>query len=410
MSRARHWRGGLQLSARTASSAIRIAWDAAGGFTGRALPLSPEEVAEPSVINDLLGADPRWQGSGPPKVGAVRLPGVEFESSNCQNFLIEWDFVETGDGEALPRTAYVKIPCKEMSTRLFAHSLGFWELETFFCRSVAQQIPIRVPRVYAAVQKGSRFALLLENLHEIPGARLFLNRDMAAGTTPQRAARIVRGLAEMHARFWGWSEAQREALLPAAFNTYTAAGRKEVTRALNASAIGPAVRRAPEILSGRLAETYRLAIEKWDALLEAWYSGPLTLVHGDSHLGNCFEYPGDEGLRMGMIDFQAVHWSQGMRDVQYFMINSLDSEVLVAHENELIAIYCDELTRYGIELHPDEAFQQYRAFSFQTLLVGVVPLGLSNLTERNSTVLAIARRSAAAVERLGFREWLEELA
>ena len=98
-----------------------------------------------------------------------------------------------------------------------------------------------------------------------------------------------------------------------------------------------------------------------------------------------------------------------MRDVQYFMINSLEPDMLVAHERDLIGVYCDELAHCGVELGRDDAFQQYRAFSFQTLLVGVVPLGLGNLTERDSTVLAITRRSAAAVERLEFREWLEEL-
>ncbi len=98
-----------------------------------------------------------------------------------------------------------------------------------------------------------------------------------------------------------------------------------------------------------------------------------------------------------------------MRDVQYFLINSLEPDVLIENENYLIGVYCDELARHGITLTREEAFEQYRAFSFQTLLVGVVPLGLGNLTERNATVQAITRRSAAAVERLQFREWLEGL-
>ena len=408
MDRLKRWKGGAQLSARTVRSAFKITADVAGLGAGAALPGSVEEFEDGRVVNDLLEKHRPSESHRLPTVGAVRLPGVDFESSNCQNFLIEWDFTgASGDGD-LPGTAYVKIPCKELSTRLFANSLGFWELESFFCRHVAQHIPIRVPRVYAAAWEGSRFVLLLENLHEIPGARLFLNRDMAEGTTPERAARILRGLARLHARFWGWSEAERESLLPSSFNTYTSSRSREVTRALNASALAPALRRAPDVLSARLAETYRRAIEKWDGLLEAWYQAPLTLVHGDSHLGNCFEYPDEKGLQMGMIDFQAVHWSQGMRDVQYFLINSMDPEILIAHEAELISVYCEELAQQGIKLAQDEAFEQYRAFSFQTLLVGVVPLGLGNLTERDSTVLAVTRRSAAAVERLDFRQWLEE--
>jgi aminoglycoside phosphotransferase (APT) family kinase protein len=169
------------------------------------------------------------------------------------------------------------------------------------------------------------------------------------------------------------------------------------------------MRAAPEILTPSIADTYRRAMERWDALLEAWYAGPLTLIHGDSHLGNCFEYPAEEGRSVGLLDFQAIHWSSGMRDVQYFLISSLEPEVLQACESDLIGLYCDELSRHGVELSREDAFERYRAFSFQTLLVGVVPLGLANLTEREATVRTITRRSAAAVERLGFREWLESL-
>ena len=413
MAQTSHWQGTVQLAARTAGSFLQIAGDAISEQLGRALPRTREQIANPDVLNDLIrryappGVEPL------PTIKHVRLPGVDFESSNCINFLVELEFepgsIASHPNTPLPKTAYVKLPCEELATRSFANTLGFWPLECTFCERVAQHVPIRVPRVYAAAQRGSRFVLLLENLHEIPGARLFINRDMAAGTTPERAQRVLRSFAEMHAHFWDWPEAEREKLLPAEYNTFTAPKWREVTRALNASAIAPAMKAAPELVSARLGETYRLAIDRWDALLEAWYRGPLTLVHGDSHLGNCFEYPTDEGPRVGMIDFQATHWSKGMRDVQYFMINSMEPDVLAANDEGLIRGYCEQLAKHGVQLPFDEAWQQYRAFSFQTLMVGIVPLGLSSLTERSETVLAVTRRGAAAVERLGFREWLEGL-
>ena len=409
MQRRSQWRGGLQLATRTAGSFVKIGIDAASEMFGSALPRTQEQIAHPEVINDLVRRH-RPPGEMPlPRVRAVRLPGVEFESSNCKNFLVELEFEDADAHDDLPRTAYVKLPCDELTTRSFANTLGFWHLECTFCERVARHVPIRVPRVYASVQRGARFVLLLENLHEIPGVELFINRDMADGTTPERAARVLRSFAEMHAAFWDWSQTEREKLLPAEFNTFLAPGSREMTRALNASAIDPAMRAAPDIIPQRIGETVRRAIEKWDTLLDAWYDGPLTLVHGDSHLGNCFEYPTEGGLRVGLIDFQATHWSKGMRDVQYFLINSLETDVLEANETELIGGYCDELAQRGVSLSRRDAFEQYRAFSFQTLMVGVVPLGLGSLTERDATVRTITRRSAAAVERLGFREWLEVL-
>ena len=406
----KRWRGRLQLAARTAKSFASIGIDALGERFHSALPRTPEQIADPGVFNELVRRYTPPGASPLPPVQAVRLPGTQFESSNCQNFLVELEFGEVNSPWPLPRTAYVKLPCNEITTRAFANTLGFWALECAFCERVAQRVPIRVPRVYASARRGARFVLLLENLQETPGVELFLNRDMAAGTTPERAARVLRSFAEMHAAFWNWSPQERERLLPGRFNTFLAPGSREMTRALNAAAIDPAMAAAPDILSPRIRDTYQRAIAKWDTLLDAWYRGPLTLVHGDSHLGNCFEYPTSGDRRVGLIDFQATHWSKGMRDVQYFLIHSLETDVLQANESDLIDLYCDELRRHGVSLSREDAFDQYRAFSFQTLMVGVVSIGLGSLTESDTTVRAITRRSAAAVERLDFREWMDGLA
>ncbi len=398
--------GTLQLAFRTAGSFLGIAADAAREALGTALPRTPEQIARPSVLDALFQTHPPADAEPLPRVASARLPGVEFESSNCRNFLVDLEFEPGQTRRDLPRSAYVKLPCDALTTRAFANTLGFWHLEYTFCKEVAHRLPVRTPRVYAAARKGSRFVLLLENLHEIPGARLFINRDVAAGTTPERAAKVMKCFAQLHAAFWGWPENEREKILPAALNPFLSAKSRAMTRALNASAIAPAMRAAPEILTPAIGDTYREAMDRWDALLAAWYTGPLTLIHGDSHLGNCFEYPEGGETEVGLLDFQAIHWSKGMRDVQYFLINSLEPDVLESCEADLIDLYRDELAGRGIVLSREDAFEQYRAFSFQTLLVGVIPLGLGNLTERETTVRTFTRRSAAAIERLGFREWM----
>ncbi len=274
---------------------------------------------------------------------------------------------------------------------------------------MAAHVPIRVPRVHAVARRGARFVLLLENLRELPGVQLFINRDMAAGTTPERARLCLSTFAELHAAFHGWSEARREALLPVALHPFLPERQRAITRALNAAAIEPTRRAAPDLFSAELAALCRRANARWEALMDFWYRGPLTLVHGDSHLANCFEYATPAGPRMGMLDFQAVHWSKGIRDVQYFLIHSLEPDVLAAHEDALIDHYLAELARFGVVLDPHEAREQYRAFSFQTLMVGVVSLGLGGLTERADTVRTVLRREVAAIERLRFGEWLDGL-
>ena len=401
--------GGLRLAQASLQALGRIGADAFAEAGGRALPRTREQICDTETLNRLLVDDCPTGGLRLPIVSDVRLPGIDFESSNCTNFLLEVEFVDGGSRADLPRTLYVKIPCPEMATRVFGNALGFWELETRFCTHVAPHMPIRTPRVYAAARKGARFVLVLEDLGEASDVELFTNREMARGTTVARARLVLKTFARLHAHFLGRSLSDRERILPAAYNTYTARRWRSLTHALNVMSLAPAHRAAPELITEHIVDTCQLALRRWDDVLRAWYQGPLTLVHGDSHLGNCFEYLDEGAARVGMIDFQAVHWSKGMRDVQYFLINSLEPDLLEASEDDLIRFYCDQLAENGVELSLAEAHEQYRAFTYQTLMVGVVPLGLGSLTERDATVQTIAARSARAVERLGFREWVEAL-
>ena len=403
--------GGISLASRMAGSLGHLLVDRVEEALGRALPRTPEQLANADVVNALIrDHGPSGVADPLPPIRSVRPAGVEFESSNCRNFLLELEFEPGLEGaDTLPRTLYAKLPCDEIATRAFANAVGFWQLEEAFCEHVSTQVPIRVPRVHAVARRGARFVLLLENLRESPGVRLFINRDMAAGTTPERARMCLRTFAELHAAFWGWSREEQNRLIPESLHIYLSPGGRARTRALNALSIGPAHRAAPETFTAEHAEIFRRATLKWDALIDSWYEDPLTLIHGDSHLANCFEYATPDGPRMGMLDFQGMHWCPGIRDVQYFLINSMDPELLAAHESELIDFYVGELRSRGVALDPGKAREQYRAFAFQTLMVAVTSLGLGSLTELDSTLHTILERSVAAIDRLEFSSWLDAL-
>ena len=403
-------KGQLALGLRLSGATVRVFADGVEEMLGRALPRTPEQLAKPEVVNQLI-RDYGAVGSIPlPQLENVSLPGVGFESSNCTNFLIDLDFgSDIGANSGLPRTAYVKIPCPELATRVFANAVGFWKVEEAFCERIAAHVPIRVPQVYAVARKGARFVLLLENLNESPGTRMFINRDMAAGTTIDRAKMCLSTFAELHAKFWGWTHEQREKLLPSQLHIFLGPGGRAKTRALNAASVDPAHRSAPDLFTAKHAAVCHRAIDKWDALVDFWYDGLLTLIHGDSHLANLFEYRTPSGPQMGMIDFQGMQWCKGIRDVQYFLINSIEPELLAIHEHDLIDFYIQELALRGVRLDPEDARNQYRGYSFQTLMVALTSIGLGGLTERDETVLTILRRSVAAMERLDFKGWLDRL-
>ena len=109
-----------------------------------------------------------------------------------------------------------------------------------------------------------------------------------------------------------------------------------------------------------------------------------------------------------MIDFQAAQWGKGIRDVQYFLIDSLPAEQLAEHEQELVRYYTEQLGLHGMTLSFDDAWEQYRAYSFQTLMTIVVSLGLGPLTEKDLLMEEITRRAVAACERVDFRGWLDQ--
>src|SRR4030095_13392342 len=138
--------GALALGWEVAAAAGRIASDRVGASLGRALPATPEAFADTDVVNALLRSGAPDGAAPLPPVARVGLPGVVFESSNCQNFLVELDFaggapqVSRSEPKAsedqqmdLPATAYVKLPCRSLTTRVFANALGFWALECTFC-------------------------------------------------------------------------------------------------------------------------------------------------------------------------------------------------------------------------------------------------------------------------------------
>jgi aminoglycoside phosphotransferase (APT) family kinase protein len=388
------WRGGVQLTMSAARALTLVGIDGARDRLGGALPITPDALAQPAVMNALLGTPVR----------DVRLTGTRFDSSNCQNFLV--DIVEP-DGTT--RTLYAKLPAHEVGPRVFANMVGFWKVECAFCARVAPHVTVRVPNVYAVAERGSRFVLLLENVAALPGARMFVNADMAAGTTPDEARRCLTAFADLHAGSHQLDGAAREQLLPRALHPHLAPQQRAAMEALNRVAVKRARVHAPELVTSGIAGTYGRALDRWDQLLAFWYSGPLCLVHGDSHLANCFEYATEDGPRIGLLDFQGVHWSKGIRDVVYFLVHSLEPDVLENCEHALVDHYIEEMARRGVALDPDRTRDEYRAFSLQALMVGVVAVGLGGFTEREATVRAMLRREVAAIERLDFAGWLTTL-
>ncbi|MFW2389738.1 MAG: phosphotransferase [Polyangiales bacterium] len=388
----------FSLLRRLVADSNRIGFDAVAEHFGGALPLFPASLAKPGTLNRLF----REHGIGVAvgaEVSSVELLDTKSISSNCNNAVVRIE-----SDERLPPTFFIKLPSAQLWTRLFCNLLGIWSNECHFYRHAASRVPFRVPRPYAIADEGSRFVLVLEDLHAVRDLQLFTNPDMVKGVSLERARQCLSAFASLHAAFAGLTPDARAAILPPELHPFNSANARASSPVLSRSAIGPCHRKAPELFPSDMVELYRHALRHYEVLLEYWFREPLTLIHGDSHLGNFFL----AGEQMGMLDWQAVQWAKGIRDVQYFLINSMQQNLLAANERELIRHYVAELARHGVALDEDVAWEQYRAYSFQTLMTSVVSLGLGTMTDMDEVLAVILQRSVAAIRRTNFAGWLDE--
>jgi hypothetical protein len=391
-----------RLAAIAAREALRVTGDALGDVSGRSLPFTADKVTEPAYLSGLINTYGVQALDGPANITGVHRQDIPSVSSNCHNLVLS---IEQGGEAPLPPSLFLKLPMESLGTRWFFSIIDSWRLESHFFRRVAGDVPLRTPITYATHFQGTRFFLLQENLHEDPAVELFTNPDMLAGPSLELVRRCVDAFARLHAHHYDLDAPAREAILPLAHHPFLSPTMRLVSQTLNGLALGPCIRKLPGLIPDDVAATYRETQRHWDALLDYWFSGQLSLLHGDSHLGNFF-VNGDE---MGMLDWQAVHWGKGIRDVQYFLIDSLPADILAAHERELVDYYVQRRAHYGTAIDPESTWQEYRSFTYHTLMTIVVSIGFGALNEDQYDLMEeILRRSVAAVQRVDYAGWLRD--
>ena len=392
----------VRMAGIVAAGGCRIFRDALGDVTGTSMPYKTQDVATSAVLTALLNSGALQPVAGPVQITRVQPQPILSVSSNCENLVLTIE----QEGEAiLPRSLFVKLPMESLLTRWFFTVINAWQLESYFFSHVAHTQPLRTPITYATRCQGTRFYLVQENLHEDPTVELFTNPDMLVGAPLDLAYRCLDAFAQLHACHYGLSAAEREKILPLKYHLFLSPGMGLAARMLNRLALQPTMKKLPGAIPRLVEQAYLRSMDNWDILLEYWFSGPLSLLHGDSHLGNFFV----SGEGMGMLDWQATHWGKGIRDVQYFLTDSLPTDSLAAHERELVEYYVQRRAHYGESIDMEQTWQEYRSFSFHALMTIVVSIGFGALNaEQDELMVEILRRNVAAVQRVDYAGWLDD--
>ncbi|MEZ5573950.1 MAG: phosphotransferase [Halioglobus sp.] len=380
----------------------RLLRDALGDITGSSLAFRGQDVATPDVLTRMINEGALQAGTTGVRITGVQQQPIPSVSSNCENLVLT---IEQAGDAILPRSLFVKLPMESLLTRWFFTIINAWQLESHFFRHVAPTLPLRTPITYATRCQGTRFYLIQENLREDPRVELFTNPDMMIGPSLEQVHRCLDTFARLHAYHYGLSARERDAILPLELHIFLSPGMGVAARMLNSLALKPCMKKLPDAIPDPLVRAYQLSIENWDALLQYWFSGPLSLLHGDSHLGNFFV----SGDAMGMLDWQAAHWGKGIRDVQYFLTDSLPIATLSMHERELVDYYVQRRAHYGAAIDPEQTWQEYRSFSFHSLMTIVVSIGFGALNADQDALMAeVLRRTVAASQRLDYAGWLQD--
>jgi Phosphotransferase enzyme family len=360
----------------------------------RVAPAWGTQARVPPIPARLGAITPAWMTA----VLQPHLPGVRVRdlvqlsgdagTTTRARFTVSYDDVPAG--EEPPASVFVKVAPADFKTRLFVNLLRLGAVEVRFYQVVAPDVTIEVPRVWHAAVDGraQRFVLVLEDL-AARGARFTTAADPM---TLDDAQLVIRALARLHARFWDSPRLRGDLawLRSRASNpTYP------IERCLCALAMEPGMRRFPDRIPPALrAAAPRVAAAR-DRLEDAWARGPLTLIHGDAHAGNLYFPPGG----VGFLDWQVVQEGQGMRDVSYFLVNSLPTEVRRRHERDLIALYLATLAVEGVAApDPAAAWEQHRLHALYAWIGAVVTAAAATLQTEAIVRTALGRSSTAVMD------------
>ena len=379
---------GLRFGVRVASELGRL------GF-GRLLPASD---AVPATLD---GVDAPWLGGvlssrfAGARVRAVRTLSEDSGTTARRRVAVEYAPGARPDGA--PESVFVKLRPPRLAQELFGRVFELGSTEVAFYRHARPRLVVRAPEVYAArLDRSGSYALVLEDL----GAKEVVLKTIADAVTLAEAESVVDALARLHASFSGATE----------LHWFRVAGdmrNAAVERFVCQRAHRPTLDHFSELLPASVQAGVSAIHEKRHALERYWAEGPLTMIHGDSHVGNIY-FVGSEA---GFFDWQVAQYHQGVRDLAYFLVLSLDTELRRTHERALFGRYCDKLIESGMQrtdLDREWLFERYRSFSLYAYMGASVTATMSDLQPETVARLGL-QRSATAVDDLDALDLLRQL-
>lgn len=323
-------------------------------------PWLTQVLRERGVLRDAAVVDTKCEilGDGAGFLGVIARLSLELDR----------------DEPGAPRTLIAKLPLA--ANRATGEMMGAYERENLFYEELADEVPVRTPRLYygafdrdrgsekqaqilafvdrlpvswsqrtvglarwIAERKQRRYVLLMEDLG---GAR---SGDQLSGASVEDCARVLAAVARAHAAFWGGERLQgRFWLLSQDVDVRMRFGMFRDHRERFTTQRG-------DLLDEEVAQVLDWLDEHGLALMRRLFSGaPTTVVHCDLRLDNIF-YVDDVTVSEDSVvvfDWQLVRRGAAAYDVAYFLCGALAPQTDAATEQALLRGYWEALCTAGV--------------------------------------------------------------
>ena len=297
-----------------------------------------------------------------------------------------------------PATLAGKFPAADLTSRSTASMFGLYRKEVEFYRQVAPILDVRVPQVHFAglSEDGSDFILLFEDLGPARGG------NQLNSCSIEDAREAICQAAAIHAPSWN-----NPAILEAEWiRPPPDLGEKVGAMYPQAQAI------FRERYAGTLEPEFMAVCEELAETAPLWFKRddpPQCLVHGDFRLDNMlFDIKG--GVEpIAVLDWQTVTIGNAMTDIGYFLGCGIGDDLRRAHEDELLGLYCAEMTRRGVPLTQADIWQDYTIGALHGVSTAVFSAAFVERTERgDANFLSMARGACALAAEHGSIAALKE--
>ncbi len=326
------------------------------------IPTSLEMLTAP-FLSQALGEDARSVaildshiGNG--LTGSIARIGLEYGTESAH----------------LPKTVIAKFSSFDDRARGICNWLGFYEREVRFYRQIAGTIDLRTPHCYYAAYDPAQVRSLLL-LEDLSGYAL---ESWPKGCSIARAGQAVREIARLHAAWWN-----RPGLndIPWLYHELPGLG-DEFARQWDGFRVcmqlsDASSAESPDIL--RLGERIQ---QELDAVAEALFAPPITLVHGDYQLDNLAFGSSGGSQEVAVLDWAFVMAAKGVADLAYFLVGNLAPAVRRTEERTFIDEYLAALAQAGVVGYtPAQCFQDYQKAILYYFVRLVIAVGKMAITE-----------------------------